>query len=120
MLFNCIKSTVFWDSFVKCWYQKFNQNVNLTEHIILYGWHQKMPYSSLLNYAILIAIPYFRYRHMNGSFDFGGFLFRLKNDMHFKRNCSSKQVYWHFRLYMDTSIVILVCVRITISFLANA
>ena len=46
MLFSCIKSNTFWVCFVKWWYQKFNQNVNLNEHIILYGCHpplRKLP-----------------------------------------------------------------------------
>ena len=55
MLFNCTKSTAFWNSIVKWWHQKFNQIVDLNECIILYGWHKNTPYNYLLNCALLVA-----------------------------------------------------------------
>ena len=40
MLFTCCKSTSFWNHFTRWWQIKFRQRLNLSESVILYGWHQ--------------------------------------------------------------------------------
>ena len=80
MLIICSVSTSFWNRFSNWWYEKFKQQLTLSESNILYGWHQKSSNWEVLNYSLIIAKYHiFASSVRNGTLDFECFLLRLTN-----------------------------------------
>ena len=42
MLFTCNISCTFWNLFTQWWHKTFQDHINLSESVILYGWHKKI------------------------------------------------------------------------------
>ena len=88
LLFYCTESKAFWEIFTSCWYQRLEQEISLTESVILYRWHNNIKNKQALNVTLLIAKYHiFSTSSCNGKLSFDSFLLRLKNKIirYFKR-----------------------------------
>ena len=86
MLFTCCKSTSFWIHFTRWWQIKFRQRLNLSESVILYGWHQDSDSNIwiTLNYCLIIAKYHiFATNIPVGILDFESFVLRLNDNFSF-------------------------------------
>ena len=80
MLFTCNISYTFWNLFTRWLPKTFQEHINLSESVILYGWHKKSNNWPALNYALIIAKYHiFCTSVCNGILNFESFLLRLKN-----------------------------------------
>ena len=93
MLFTCCQSMAFWNHFTRWWDSKFSQQINLSECVILYGWHQNRDsnYWLALNYSLIIAKYHiFATSIRVGTLDFESFLLRFKNKLSILRTTAIK------------------------------
>ena len=98
MLFTCCKCISFWNHFT-CWWQiKFRQCVNLSESVILYGWHQDSDSNIwiTLNYCLIIAKYHIFATNIRvGILDFESFILRLSDKFFILRALATKNNQLH-------------------------
>ena len=93
MLFTCCQSMTFWNHFTRWWYSKFSQQINLSECVILYEWHQNRDsnYWLALNYSLIIAKYHiFATSIRVDTLAFESFVLRLKNKLSILRSTAIK------------------------------
>ena len=73
MLFTCHTSSSFWNQFRHWWEKSFQEQLNVPESVILYGWHKKSNTWLVLNYTrIVTKYHIFTTSVGNGNLDFEG------------------------------------------------
>jgi len=92
LILPCFVISNFWSAFQNWWFKKHKNIITLTEHNILFGWHDNTTESEdILNYVTLVA-KYYIFCTIQDSDDvpFDGFPSLLKNKLNTSQQIADK------------------------------